>query len=93
MRKLGSIVGGLILVSIFVCGFIAYFVTSFDADTRQWFDGFGRPLSQSPWFMRVIFGQERLWAGWLWFMADMTIFWGGIAVGFSLVSFGTDKRK
>jgi hypothetical protein len=88
MKKLLGYVGGTIIFGVFVAGFIAYFVTSFNAETHTWLDGFGRPLSESPWFIRFMFGQDRLWAGWDWFLADMVIFWGGVAVGFGLVSYG-----
>ena len=87
MRKLSTYFGGVILVGILVCGFIAYFVVSIDPNTHQQFDGFGRQLSESPWFMRMIFGQERLWVGWFWFIADMIIFWGGAGVGLMLLDF------
>lgn len=52
------------------------------------FDGFGRPLSESPFFVRLVFGQDRLWAGWGWFLGDMAIFWGGVVAGAGLVSYG-----
>ncbi|MDO8684506.1 MAG: hypothetical protein Q7N50_13610 [Armatimonadota bacterium] len=93
MRKFLVYVGGAIIFSVFVAGFIAYFITSFNAETHTWFDGFGRPLSESPLLMRFMFGQDRLWTGWGWFLADMVIFWGGVAVGFGLVSYGSKDAK
>jgi hypothetical protein len=89
VRRALTFIGGAIILGVFVAGFIAYFVTSFDAGSQTWLDGFGRPLSVSPWFMRFVFGQERLWAGWGWFFADMAIFWGGVALGFGLVNYGS----
>ena len=85
--------GGAIILSVFAAGFVAYFITSFDSVTHTWLDGFGRPLTESPWFMRFIFGQDRLWAGWGWFLADMVIFWGGIALGFGLVDYGLKSKN
>jgi len=93
MRKLSTYFGGTILAGILVCGFIAYFMVSIDPSTHQQFDGFGRPLSESPWFMRMIFGEERLWVGWFWFIGDMIFFWGGIAVAFAFINIGEDGRK
>jgi hypothetical protein len=36
--------------------------------------------------MRLFFGQERAWAGWFWFVADIVWFWGGLGLGFVLLS-------
>jgi hypothetical protein len=52
------------------------------------YDGVGRELSKSPWITRLIFDEDRLWAGWKWFIADLIIFWGGIIAGINLVKFG-----
>lgn len=88
MRKSNGYLGGAIIFTVFVAGFVAYFVTSVDPATHFMYDGFGRPLFESPLLVRFIFGQERLWAGWGWFIGDMAIFWGGIGIGFSLVNYG-----
>jgi hypothetical protein len=92
MRKLSTYLGGTVLAFVLICGFLAYFVTSFNQETEQWLDGFGRPLYASPWFMRVMFGQDRLWTGWPWFLGDMVIFWGGIVIGYALINLGARKR-
>ncbi len=89
VRKLATCLGATIVAVVFVAGFIAYFVTSIDPQTHVRYDGFGRVLSDSPFFARMIFGQERLWAGWSWFIGDFIIFWGGLAVGAGLVSYGS----
>lgn len=88
MRTLVAWLGVTLIGAVFVGGFLAYFVSSFDPQTKTMFDGVGRPLSESPVLMRFIFGQERLWAGWFWFLADMVIFWGGIGVGIKLAGWG-----
>jgi len=93
MRKVLVYIGGAIILSVFVAAYFGYFVTSFNTETHIWLDGLGRPLSESPWFMRFIFGQNHLWAGWGWWLADMVIFWGGIAVGFGLVNYGSNDVK
>jgi hypothetical protein len=77
LRKLLVPVGVCWFIALFVCGFLAYFVSSTGSPST---DGLGRPLSEAPILMRFIFGQERMWAGWAWFVADMVIFWGSIAV-------------
>lgn len=88
MKKVVGYIGVGIILALFVAGFIAYFITSVDPNSHSLYDGFGRPLSESPWLAKFIFGQERLWAGWTWFIADMVIFWGGIGFGFSLTNYG-----
>ena len=69
-----KIVGVVWFIGLFIFGFLAYFVTSAGPS-----DGLGRPLSQAPILMRMLFGQERMWAGWGWFAVDMVVFWGSIA--------------
>lgn len=72
-----AIVGVLVLLAI---GFLAYFVTSHDPSTGLWYDGLGRPLGSSPWLMQFVFGAERQWAGLIWFVVDMVVFWGWIGL-------------
>lgn len=93
MRKLIGCLGVATIISVFIAGFIAYFVFSFDPRTGMTYDGFGRELSESPWFMRLIFDKDRSWAGWKWFILDLVIFWSGIIIGVNLAKFGfKDKR-
>lgn len=68
--------GLILIISSFIGGFIAYFVSSYNPSTGVFYDGFGRVQYSTPWFVRFIFGQERMWAGWLWFFGDMVIFLG-----------------
>ena len=49
---------------------------------RKITDGYGRPLPESPFVMRLFFGQERLWAGWFWFAGDMAIFWSSLVLAY-----------
>ncbi len=93
MRKAIGWVGVVIIVCILVAGFVAYFVTSLDPRTKIAYDGFGRPLCESPWFMHLIFGQDRLWAGWLWFLGDIVIFWGGAGLGINLAGWGFKEKS
>lgn len=87
MRKLIGYLGIAIIIAELIAGFIAYFVFSFDPQTKTIYDGFGRKLSESPLLMRLIFGEDRLWAGWKWFVGDLVIFWSGIIIGFKLAKF------
>jgi len=82
LRKILVPVGVIWFIALFVAGFMAYFVSS--AGPSGPCDGLGRPLSQAPMLMRIFFGQERMWAGWLWFAGDMVLFWGSIAVAINL---------
>jgi hypothetical protein len=93
MKKISACIGGIIIVAVFISGFAAYFITYQAPGTRQWLDGWGRPLSESPLVMRLLFGQDRLWAGWFWFFVDSLIFFGGLILGWSLVSFGLKREK
>lgn len=81
MKKLVGVIGGAIIIAAIVWGFLAFFVIN-EYPTGLFRDGLGRVLSTSPFFMRVIFGEERLWAGWGWFFADMVIYFGAIGLGF-----------
>ena len=88
----GAVVFGVVLgFAAFNAAFIAYFVTSVGPSGAM-FDGFGRPLSESPLLMRLILRQERLWTGWFWFVADMVFFWGGLAIAYSLLKFGSNEK-
>ena len=61
---------------LFVCGFLAYFVTYPDGDVLR--DGLGRQLSLAPTIVRVVFRTERMWAGGGWFLVELAIFWGSV---------------
>jgi hypothetical protein len=78
LRKVLTPVAVIWIIALLIAGFLAYFVTS--AGPHGLADGFGRPLTEAPLLMRLIFGQERLWAGFGWFFGDMLILWGSIAV-------------
>lgn len=88
MRKAIGIVGVILFITAMLGGVLAYFVCTTDQTTNIMYDGFGRRLSESPFLMRWIFGEERVWAGWKWFFLDMVIFWGTMILGYGLVSFG-----
>lgn len=93
MKRLAAIVGGALILAAFVCGYIAYFVLSIDPATQQMADGFGRPLVESPMFMRILMGKDPHWAGWFWFAIDMLIFWSCLLIGFGLVKYGVGDEK
>ncbi len=78
LRKILAPVDIIWFIALFVAGFLAYFVSS--AGPNGPCDGLGRPLTQAPMVMRIFFGQEGMWTGWLWFTGDMVIFWGSIAL-------------
>ena len=92
MQKGVGWLGVAIIVCVFILAIIAYFIFSFDPRTEITYDGLGRQLYESPWLMRLIFGEDRLWAGWLWFIGDMVIFWSGIVIGFKLVRWGFKQK-
>ena len=88
LRKLSVYLGVMVVVSVFIAGFIAYFSFSVDPESGVVFDGFGRPLSETPWFITFFFGQDTLWPGWAWFFGDMAIFWGCIFLAYKLADYG-----
>ena len=65
MRRILGFLGVALLLGVFAVGFFAYFVFSFDPQSGIPRDGLGRQLTDSPWFVRLIFGKEKQWAGWL----------------------------
>ena len=79
LRKALTIFFTVWFIALFVCGFLAYMVTSAGPC-----DGLGRHLSEAPTLMRIFFGQDRMWAGWGWFVGDMVIFWGSIAAAMGI---------
>ena len=84
IRKIITILLTVWIIAVFACGFLAYFVTSHnDAGIC---DGLGRHLSEAPILARIFFGQDRMWAGWGWFIGDMAIFWGSLASAMSILS-------
>jgi len=80
LNKLRAFLGVGICIAVLVAAFLAFFTTG------QSTDGLGRPLVQSPVIMRFLFGQDRLWAGLGWFLADLIWFWGGLALGVALLA-------
>ena len=92
MRRAMRWLGVAMIIGPFLAAFIGYFVFRFDPQTKIVYDGFGRQVSESPWFMRLIFGQERLWAGWVWFIGDLIIFWGSIWLGIKLAAWGFKEK-
>ena len=81
MNRAFRYIGGAICITVVVAAFLGYFVS----DTSG-HDGLGRQLYPAPLLMRIFFGQERYWAGWLWFVGDLLWFWGGLGLGFYLMA-------
>lgn len=82
---IGTVVG--VLNAVLVVWLSWYAVTAFFC-TRVGLpvtDGLGRTLCPCPWILRLIFGADRLWAGWIAATTDLAILLGGailvLAVG------------
>lgn len=88
LRLVVGWLGVALLLGVLVAGAVAYFVRAVDPATGITFDGFGRELSVAPLLVRLILGQQYLWAGWLWCFVDAAIFWGGIVAGIGLAGWG-----
>lgn len=69
-------------VALMIAGFLAYFIKL--EGPNGFTDGLGRLLKESPIIMRVLFGQDYLWAGFGWFFTDSVIFFGSIAAGLGI---------
>jgi hypothetical protein len=76
-----------------VVGFLAYFTRSFNQSTHLWFDGLGRKLEDTPFIARFIFGADSQWAGWGYFVLDLVVFWGGVAVAIGLLTLAAKFDK
>ena len=62
LKKFVTVVLGIWIITLIVCGFLAYFVTSHNEGGIC--DGLGRNLSEAPILARIFFGQDRMWTGW-----------------------------
>ncbi|MBD2149155.1 MAG: hypothetical protein ACK5YH_03940 [Pseudanabaena sp.] len=90
-RKFVGLLGWIVILSVLAATCIAYFVVVVNPVTKEIFDGFGRPLTETPWLLRVtIFSSKRFWAGWGWVIGDMIIFWVGMITGWLLVSYSLE---
>lgn len=90
MKKYLRIIGWIIVFSIVGMGCNAYLIVKYNPTSGETFDGFGRQLTDSPWFMRIIFSEDKEWVGWKWFFLDIIIFWGSIGIGMHLIKIGED---
>ena len=92
IKNLLYIIAGVWILSAFVYGFIAYFVTG-SADNGAVTDGLGRTLFQTPALLRLIFGEERFYPGFGWFIFDMVAFWGSLVGAMGLVRLGEKVKS
>jgi len=74
-------------IGLFIAAFLAYFVTSAGPNPT---DGLGRPLTEAPVLMRIVFGQDRMWAGLSWFLGEMVIFWGCVVLAMKITDWLKD---
>jgi len=65
---------------------LAYFVRTFDKVWGIWYDGLGRRLEETPIIARFIFGEDSEWVGWGYFLLDLAVFWGGVAIATGLIA-------
>ena len=88
LSKTCYVLGGGAIIAALIAGFLGYMTVSLDPTTQEYTDGLGRTLGPSPFFMRFVFGQDKLWAGWGWWVIDMLWFWGGIAAAMGFFQLG-----
>jgi len=84
-----KIICGIWLVVVLILAFLAYSVRGTDSGT--WTDGLGRPLSDTPLFMRLFTGGSTEWAGWGWYLFDMVFFWGSVGTAMTVLSKSSDE--
>jgi len=90
LRIIFGVLGFVWFITLLVVGFLAYFVSS--AKNGVPVDGLGRQISEAPFLMRFMFGQEKMWAGWMWFFIDMVAFWGSVAIVVHIGRWLEDKK-
>jgi len=73
-------------VAIFIIGFMAYFMRTFDPVNHLWYDGLGRLMLPTPMIARFIFSEDSEWAGWGWFAVDVVAFWSSVAILVGLIT-------
>ena len=88
VKLVSEYLGFMLIIAAMVAGFLITSVRQYSTSPLVWRDGLGRELFESPWFIRSV---DNLWAGWIWFFADIFIFYGGIFVGFLLITYGTRR--
>ena len=93
MGKLLGFLGIAIFLVLIYLVFNAYFVFGLN-EAGQRVDGFGRVLTEAPWFAQFI-GAWGDWPGLQWHLIDMAIFWPSIilAVWLCYVGFGSEDEK
>jgi len=93
MRKLAFIGGIILAVMLFTAGVLAYFIHVQDPMTHIIYDGFGRPLSETPLWLQWLFWKDRLWPGWQWFVVDMIVFWTGLISTYLLIEYSKTPKS
>ena len=66
LSKICYVLGGAAIIAALIAGFPGYMIVSFDPAAREYAEGLGRTPGPSPFFMRFVFGQDKLWAAWGW---------------------------
>ena len=89
--KVVRTVGVILIIVVCICFYIAYFSFWTDTSTRNTYDGFGRMVEISPFFIRFVLGEESYWAGLAWFIFDVVIFLGGIISGICMIKWSLKK--
>ena len=89
MLKLFSrIAAAAIAISVFIAAFMAYFIRSFEKETKTVYDGLGRQLTEPPTWAKIFITSENSWAGLGWHALDFVWFFGGLALAFGLYGLG-----
>jgi hypothetical protein len=91
LRKILIPIGVIWFISLFIAAFMAYFVSS--VGPNGIYDGLGRSLTDTLLLVRIFFGEERMWTGWKWFISDMIIFWGSIALAANIGKYLEDRER
>lgn len=78
--------GIIILICVVVFFVLSYFIMVQDPITNEFRDGFGRELTRTPLFFKMMGIDKQLWAGGFWFIIDNFVMITGVVIGYSLTS-------
>lgn len=73
----------IIVISLIITAFMAYFMFTVDTNAGVTYDGLGRPLTEPPFWISIIVYEDR-WPGFWWWILDKIWFFGGLYLAYVL---------
>ncbi|MEX0661526.1 MAG: hypothetical protein WEA58_08860 [Balneolaceae bacterium] len=84
-KQILNILSAIIILSIIIAAFMAYFMVTVNTNTGVTYDGLGRTLTEPPFWASFVVYEDR-WPGFLWWILDKVWFFGGFYLAFLLYS-------